>query len=65
VRNEAASAILTAAGPVAEGPDHAILKPVLERISGMGSQFFVDRVSTLKRTIAATESAMKGQKDKQ
>jgi hypothetical protein len=30
----------------------------------MGNQFFIDRVSTLKRTIAATESAMKTQKGK-
>jgi hypothetical protein len=59
--NEAASAILSAAGPVAAGPDCAVLKPVLERISGMGSQF-LDRVSNLKRTVAATESAMKEQK---
>ena len=61
--NEAASAILSAAGPVAAGPDCAILKPVLERISRMGSQF-LDRVSNLKRTVAATESAMKEQKGK-
>lgn len=60
---EAASAILRAGGPVAEGPDAAILKPVLDRISGMGSQF-LDRVNNLKRTIAATESAMKEQKGK-
>jgi HEAT repeat protein len=64
LRTEAAFAILSAAGPVAEGPDYAILKPVLERISGMGSPLLADRVSTLERTIAATESAMKGQKGK-
>ena len=57
MKNDAASAILTAAGPVAEGPGYAILKPLLDRIAAMGGQPFVDRVASLKRSIAATEAA--------
>jgi HEAT repeat protein len=62
LKSAAVLAILSAAGPVAEGPDCAILKPVLEKISETKGQALIDRVENLKRTIAATEFAMKEQK---
>jgi HEAT repeat protein len=56
VRTQAASALLGAAGPVAEGPQCAMLKPLLDRISTMGNRGFNDRIATLRRAIAATEA---------
>jgi HEAT repeat protein len=64
VRTEAASAIVYAAGPVAQGPDYAILVPLLERISGMGNSLLTDRVNILKLSIAVTEKAMQKQQRK-
>lgn len=64
LRNDAASAILAAAGPVAEGPGYPILPPLLDRIAALGGQPFLDRVASLRRSIAATESAAREQKGK-
>lgn len=62
LKSAAALAIVIAAGPVATGPDCAILRPVLEKISETKDRALIDRVEDLKRTIAATESAMKERK---
>ena len=62
VQADAASAILTAAAPVALGPDYVILPPLVERISAMGNPLFTDRINLLKRSMAATELALKEQK---
>ena len=62
VQADAASAILTAAAPVALGPDYVILPPLVERISAMGNPQFTDRINLLKRSMAATELAQKEQK---
>jgi HEAT repeat protein len=64
VKTQAASAILGAAGPVAEGPACAILKPLLDRIATMGNQGFTDRVANLRRAIQATEARLPAQQVK-
>ena len=60
VKTAAASAVVNAAEAVATGPDYAVVKPVLEKISKTADPSLVDRVENLKRVLAATESAMKG-----
>jgi hypothetical protein len=62
VRTDAASAIVTAAAPVAQGPDYAILEPILPRISDIGGRFFTDRINLLKRSMSAAEARMKARK---
>ena len=64
VKTQAASAILGAAGPVAEGPACAILKPLLDRIATMGNQGFTDRVANLRRALQATEARLPSQQVK-
>jgi HEAT repeat protein len=59
LRNDAAFALVTAAAPVAQGPEYAMLKPLLDRISRMGSQPLIDRIKVLERSMAAAEAALK------
>jgi hypothetical protein len=56
VKTEAAHAIVTVGLALAEGPDRAIVKPVLEKISGAADQALMDRIERLKGKIAAAES---------
>jgi hypothetical protein len=60
VRTAAAYAILDAAQPLAAGPDYELLKPLLQRLSGIREQTLADRIENLRSTIAATEVAIKG-----
>lgn len=62
VKTDAASALVTAAAPVALGPHYAILEPILPRLSSFGGQFFTDRINLLKRSMLAAEAEMKAGK---
>jgi hypothetical protein len=57
LRQDAALAITAAAALVAESSESAMLKPVLDQLSGFGGQVLQDRISVLRRSIAAAEAS--------
>lgn len=59
-KTDAALAItLAAAGPVSEGPEHEALKPVLDKLEGVGGQVVADRLMLLRRAVAASGSSVR------
>ncbi len=54
VKIEAVHAILSAAEPLAKGPDHQAVATVLEKISGVKDRRLLDQIARLQREINAT-----------